>query len=80
MKIKKYIKGITSGIAGAISATLGVLGTLGFCFCSAPFIAFILAALGISSLALVKYNLLFLFTGTLLLVLSVFYFGKSIKK
>lgn len=74
----KKIKAIILSLAGGISTLLGVIGLT--CLCAFPALAAVLAFLGISSLFLIKYHLLFLFTGIVFLSLSVIYLIQLVKE
>lgn len=64
------IRAFLSALGGAISAFLGILGLSGFCFCAFPLLAAVLTVLGISTLFLYEYHLLFLALGAFLIALS----------
>ena len=63
-------------LGGAFSAFLGLLGLSGFCFCAFPAIAAVLALLGVSTLFLSQYHLVFLAIGAFLMLLSARSFYK----
>ena len=70
--MKLRLKPILSAIAGALVAALGFIGSLSICFCTFPLLATILALLGISTLFLADYHVLFLVAGLVLVGLSIF--------
>lgn len=69
--MKLRLKPLLSAIAGAFTALLGVIGSLSVCFCTFPLLATILALLGISTLFLTDYHIMFLVSGIVLIGLSV---------
>lgn len=78
MEFKKKITAVISAVIGVVSVSLGVIWF--GCLCAFPALAAVLAFLGISSLFLIKYHLLFLFTGIAFLSLSIIYFIQLVKE
>lgn len=74
------LKAIISAIIGVPSIIFGVIGALSLCFCTFPALGTFLGSVGISSLFLIKYHDLFLFTGIIFISLSIFYLIRSMNK
>jgi hypothetical protein len=72
------LKAILSAVAGLIFAFIGIIGSFG-CPCAFPILGAIFGILGISSISLARFNILFLFVGVALLLLAFFYLLKSVR-
>ena len=76
----KKLKIMLSGLFGGITASIGVIGSIGLCGCYIPIFAALVAMLGIYSLYLIEYHLVFMGIGTFLIVLSIYLFYKGHQK